>query len=272
MRTRDGPGRTAAAARCADGWRIHPHSPAAATTHTKQCPGTPGPCGCARGIFGRHAAGAVKRSGGARRLLVTSRTSAWVVPPPKVVFYKEAPGAYAAKGCIARARSALSERSSKPSCGGCGAAGRFIRDLAHENRGARGRSRCRGWAQSGRLSESSRARREYLADDSRQEPTSGSSCGYWMGLAALRRARIPVDTHGCLTAHDCYRSKTGAALRRSCLASLLSCKGVATLALAENQCGKLYLRWNPDMLCSKECIVRPRLHISHRHWQLLQQQ
>ena len=30
--------------------------------------------------------------GGVRRLLVTSRTSSWVVPPPKVIFYKEAPG------------------------------------------------------------------------------------------------------------------------------------------------------------------------------------
>ena len=30
--------------------------------------------------------------GGSRRLLVISRTSSWVVPPPKVVFYKEAPG------------------------------------------------------------------------------------------------------------------------------------------------------------------------------------
>ena len=29
--------------------------------------------------------------GGLRRLLVTSRTSSWVVPPPKVVFYKDAP-------------------------------------------------------------------------------------------------------------------------------------------------------------------------------------
>ena len=28
---------------------------------------------------------------GLRRLLVTSRTSSWVVPPPKVVFYKDAP-------------------------------------------------------------------------------------------------------------------------------------------------------------------------------------
>ena len=26
--------------------------------------------------------------GGPRRLLVTSRTSSWVVPPPKVVFYR----------------------------------------------------------------------------------------------------------------------------------------------------------------------------------------
>ena len=53
--------------------------------------------------------------GGLRRLLVTSRTSSWVVPPPKVVFYKEAPGAYAAKGCIARARSVLPERPSETS-------------------------------------------------------------------------------------------------------------------------------------------------------------
>ena len=50
-----------------------------------------------------------------RRLLVTSRTSSWVVPPPKVVFYKEAQGAYAVKGCIARARSVLSERPSESS-------------------------------------------------------------------------------------------------------------------------------------------------------------
>ena len=48
-------------------------------------------------------------------MLVTSRTSSWVVPPPKVVFYKEAPGAYTAKGCIARARSVLSERPSETS-------------------------------------------------------------------------------------------------------------------------------------------------------------
>ena len=48
-------------------------------------------------------------------MLVTSRTSSWVVPPPKVVFYKEDPGAYAAKGCIARARSVLSERPSETS-------------------------------------------------------------------------------------------------------------------------------------------------------------
>jgi len=95
------------------------------------------------------------------------------------------------------------------------------------------------------------------ADYPSQEPTSGSSCGYRMGLAALGRARIPVDTRGCPTARDRYRSKTGAASRWSCLASLSSCEGVATLALAENQCGKLYSRWNPDMLCSKECIVRP---------------
>ena len=27
--------------------------------------------------------------GGPRRLLVTSRTSSWVVPPPKVVFYRD---------------------------------------------------------------------------------------------------------------------------------------------------------------------------------------
>ena len=43
-------------------------------------------------LFGRHAADAMKWSGGARRLLVTSRTSPWAVPPPKVVFCKDAPG------------------------------------------------------------------------------------------------------------------------------------------------------------------------------------
>ena len=48
-------------------------------------------------------------------MLVTSRTSSWVVPPTKVVFYKEVPGAYAAKGCIARARSVLPERPSETS-------------------------------------------------------------------------------------------------------------------------------------------------------------
>ena len=31
--------------------------------------------------------------GGLRRLLVTSMTSSWVVPPPKVVFFRDAPGA-----------------------------------------------------------------------------------------------------------------------------------------------------------------------------------
>ena len=30
---------------------------------------------------------------GLRRLLITSRASSWVVPPPKVVFFRDAPGA-----------------------------------------------------------------------------------------------------------------------------------------------------------------------------------
>ena len=54
-------------------------------------------------------------AGGLRRLLATSRTSPWVVPPPKVVFYRGAPGASAAEGCIARAHSVLSGRPSEPS-------------------------------------------------------------------------------------------------------------------------------------------------------------
>ena len=61
--------------------------------------------------------------GGLRRLLVTSRTSSWVVPPPKVVFFSDAPGADAPNGCIARARSGHSERPSEPS---------FPEDLARQ--------------------------------------------------------------------------------------------------------------------------------------------
>ena len=91
-------------------------------------------------------------------MLITSRTSSWVVPPLKVVFYKDASSAYARKGCIARAPRVLSDRPSVASSTGFGgglratgcfvAAGRnAVKELAVYHAVA-------GWAQGGRPSES----------------------------------------------------------------------------------------------------------------------
>ena len=88
-------------------------------------------------------------------MLVTSRTSSWVVQPPNLVFYKDALK-YAPKGRIARAQRVLSRRPSAESStgfgGGFDATGWFVCVRAHRNRGARGLPRRRGWAQSGRQS------------------------------------------------------------------------------------------------------------------------
>ena len=97
--------------------------------------------------------------GGLRRLLVTSRTSSWVVPPPKVVFYRDASSAYARKGCIARAPRVLSDRPSAETSTGFGggfcATGCFGRGWAQGGQGARGLPRRRRLgAQGGRPSES----------------------------------------------------------------------------------------------------------------------
>ena len=176
-------------------------------------------------------------------MLVTSRTSSWVVPPPKVVFYKDAPE------CLRSERLYFSSAEGSLGTSQRGVIDRVRRRIPRDRllRSRLGASQSR----SSRSTTPSQEERNVAggpkapsvstsADYPSQEPTSGSSCGYRMGLAALRRARIPVDTRGCPTARDRYRSKTGAASRRSCLASLSSCEGVATLALATKQCGKLH--------------------------------
>jgi hypothetical protein len=69
------------------------------------------------------------------------------------------------------------------------------------------------------------------------------------------REQGPLRTLEGLQQHDCrYRTKTGAASRRSCLASLSSCEGVATLALAAEQCGKLIC--SRILICSMQGVHR----------------
>ena len=132
-------------------------------------------------------------------MLVTSRTSSWVVPPPKVVFYRDVPGAYAAKGCTARARSVLSDLPSVESSTGFGggfrATGCFVRDLARDDRGARGQPRRR---RRGAMWEALGKRLALVLGRYTQElePASGWSSGERMGLAAREGARTPADTRG----------------------------------------------------------------------------
>ena len=141
--------------------------------------------------------------GGLRGLLVTSRTSSWVVPPPKVVFYTDASSAYARKGCTARAPRVLSDRPSVETSTGFGggfrATGCFVRGWAQGGQGARGLPRRR------RLGARWEAFGKRLAlvlgrYTQELEPTSGWSSGERMGLAAREGARTPVDTRGGPTA------------------------------------------------------------------------
>ena len=91
-------------------------------------------------------------------MLVTSRTSSWVVPPPKVVFHKDAPSACAPKGCTARARRALSDRHSVASStgfgGGLRATGYFVAAGRKADKELAVYHAVAGWAQGGRPSES----------------------------------------------------------------------------------------------------------------------
>ena len=86
-------------------------------------------------------------AGRPRRLLVTSRTSAWVVPPPKVVFYREAPEAERSKklqcACAEWAAGTSQRVPSTGFGGGCGATRCFGRGWARVNRRARGLPRRR---------------------------------------------------------------------------------------------------------------------------------
>ena len=115
------------------------------------------------------------------------------------------------------------------------------------------------------ISKGSRSRPTTLSQDgrnvggSRKAPSVGTwphprarACArvvLWImdGACSREGASAPVDTRGCPAAPDRYRTKTGAAWGRSCLASRPSCEGVTTPALATNQCRKLFSWWNPDM-------------------------
>ena len=94
------------------------------------------PCGRRDGVVGRP-----------QWLLVTSRTSSWVLPPPKVVFFREAPEAERAErlycSSTAWADGTSQRRFSTRFSGGCGATGRFSHGRARGDQGARGRPRRR---------------------------------------------------------------------------------------------------------------------------------
>ena len=118
------------------------------------------------------------------------------------------PGAYAAKGCIARGVPAnLPSRR-------MGATGCFVAiwrmeigELAVDHAVADGR-KVGGGPKAPSVSTS--------ADYPSQEPTSGSSCGYRMGLAALGRARIPVANS---TGISKTRLNTAAVVASACTAT-----------------------------------------------------
>ena len=121
-----------------------------------------------------------------------------MVPPPKVVFYKDAPSAHAhaREGCIARAPRVLSDRPSGETSAGFGggfrATGCFGRGWAQGGQGARGLPRRR------RLGARWEALGKCLGlilgrDTQELESTSGWSSGERMGLAAREGASVTAS-------------------------------------------------------------------------------
>ena len=195
-------------------------------------------------------------------MLVTSRTSSWVVPPPKVVFYKDAPE------CLRSERLYCSSTEGSLGTSQRGVVNRVRRGIPRD-RLRMLRSRSGAWK-----SRSSRSTTRTPSQDGRKvgggpkalsvststdTPKSwslrvGGPVGKGWGLQP-EREQGPLRTLEGLQQHDCrYRTKTGAASRRSCLASLSSCEGVATLALAAEQCGKLIC--SRILICSMQGVHR----------------